>query len=149
MEEQILYVLFNVSPSKKLRINARTFIKDQIKLVANKLLQTHAQSIDQAVRMIFVGEVAAHALAEGHKAVVSDGKLLEFKPQTILKELPAAENLSSSEVIFLTAVLEYITAEILEISAALATSNKKVYIITEFIIESIRNDPELNSTLND
>ncbi|XP_053686097.1 histone H2A-beta, sperm-like [Sabethes cyaneus] len=51
--------------------------------------------------------------------------------------------------IYLTAVLEYLVAEILELSGNAAKDNKKMRVIPRHIQLAVRNDDELNKLLRD
>ena len=55
-----------------------------------------------------------------------------------------AERIGSGASVYLAAVLEYLSAEILELSGNAAKDNKKTRIIPRHISLAIRNDDELN-----
>ena len=58
------------------------------------------------------------------------------------------ERVGSGAPIYLAAVLEYLTAEILELAGNAARDNKKTRISPRFIQLAIRNDEELNTFLS-
>ncbi|XP_070552340.1 histone H2A-like [Ptychodera flava] len=58
-----------------------------------------------------------------------------------------AERVGSGAPIYLAAVLEYLTAEILELAGNAARDNKKFRIMPRHIQLAVRNDEELNNLL--
>ena len=141
----------------------------------NKRKTVTSRSIQTAVRLTLPGELAKHSVSEGTKAVTkytswtppsrwragsgSNKKKTsnaarsghQFPPprakSLIKKHMPKDFHLGEGASVYLAAVLEYLTAEILEPSANAARDDRKSRITSRHIQFAMRNDEELNKMI--
>lgn len=67
----------------------------------------------------------------------------------MLRKGKYADRIGSGAPVYLAAVLEYLTAEVVELSGNASRDNKKSRIIPRHITLAIRNDEELSALLQD
>lgn len=121
--------------------------------------------IDLATKLLLPGELAMHGVSELTKAIVNfnsgqeerapkrreERAKLQFSvsfAEKYIREFGASDlNMGAGAPIALAAVLEYITAEILELAGNIARDNRKVTIVTRDIYIAIRSDSELFSLM--
>jgi len=121
-----------------------------------------SREIQTAVRLCLPGELARHAVSEGTKSVTKYNSTLgsgggrgskstraglQFpvgRVHTFLKTGQYADRIGGGAAVYLAAVLEYMCAEVLELSGNAARDNKLVRITPRHIDLAIRNDEELD-----
>ena len=139
----------------------KNFVKPQKKLTRKKTLSI--TEMETAVILVMSGsELEKHALHEGKKCVTrfNDSSItgtgaekaglklsVSKTANSIRNNLAKDERLSSTASVYTTAVLEYILAEIVELSANACEFDKKKIITPVHIKQAIENDPELNKLI--
>ncbi|XP_056318566.1 uncharacterized protein LOC130232614 [Danio aesculapii] len=134
----------------------------------NKRSTITSREIQTAVRLLLPGELAKHAVSEGTKAINMSGRGktggkarakaktrssragLQFpvgRVHRLLRKGNYAQRVGAGAPVYLAAVLEYLTAEILELAGNAARDNKKTRIIPRHLQLAVRNDEELNKLL--
>ena len=163
-------VLKQVHPSIKLSSDASSQITFLINVLAKNIaiqaasvarvqnqVTIRVKEVQQAIRNGFPGELSSHVVAEGNKAVtrvnsvgkdgVQKSSQLQFRVSRCRKFLKecSSQRVSNYAGVYLASVLEYITAEILELAGYIVIENKKSVIKARDISLGIKNDEELNS----
>ena len=115
----------------------------------------NAKEVQQAIKTILPGELSKHAVPEGTKAVTKatsrSGKIQESsglifrvsRCRKFLKEC-SSQRVSPMAGVYLAAVLEYISAELLELAGYEVQERKKSVIKARDLSQGIKKDEELN-----
>eukprot|EP00011_Vannellida_sp_DIVA3-517-6-12_P006214 CAMPEP_0114623256 /NCGR_PEP_ID=MMETSP0168-20121206/10153_1 /TAXON_ID=95228 ORGANISM="Vannella sp., Strain DIVA3 517/6/12" /NCGR_SAMPLE_ID=MMETSP0168 /ASSEMBLY_ACC=CAM_ASM_000044 /LENGTH=230 /DNA_ID=CAMNT_0001834485 /DNA_START=8 /DNA_END=700 /DNA_ORIENTATION=+ len=127
----------------------------------NKKSTVTAREVQTAVRLVLPGELSKHARSEGTKAVTkfesagggsqSSRAGLQFpagRLKTAMKKKLRCR-LGKAAPVYLGAVIEYLTAEVLELAGNASRDNKRVRITPRHIFLAIYNDEELNRLCKD
>ena len=136
----------------------------EITIIMGKKKTISAKEVEKAVQLLIISR---HGLSEGYKALSKykaaeqgrEGKKLGRENQSALagltfpiprvtKKIRQAfpkNRVGKYSSIFLTAVLEYITAEILEVAGNISLDESKKRITTDYIKKGINNDKELTN----
>jgi histone H3/H4 len=173
-ETYISKVLKQVSSSNGITSNAKQQLNSVICIVAKEISKTvihlteiakkktmSHKEVENAVKLLFSGELSSNSILEGIKSVDKfstenskgssrQGKAgIIFPPSVSEKFLRnfgySKVMVTSSAPIFLAATLEYLTAEILELSAKYSNEHKRVRITIRDLQLSIGNDTELSN----
>lgn len=139
----------------------------------NKKQTISSREVQAAVRMVLPGELAKHAVSEGIKAITKYNTSKAVSPEKTIKKgksvavsqsssfragllfpiarvkgfmktLSQAERIGSGAPVYLTAVLEYLAAELLELAGNNARDMNKKRISIRSLQLAIYNDEELN-----
>jgi len=123
------------------------------------------REIQSATRLIIPGELTKHAVSEGTKAVTKYGSAdrgnkrkrksnskkagLQFSVSRCKQFLKKYnKKIGSSAPVYLAAVLEYITAELIELSGNVARDNRRSTMKIRDLYLAIENDHELNDMIH-
>jgi len=154
------------------KINLEKLIKNSNLLLFHSGKKTlGAKEIKSSVWLTMEGEIASNSNKEGERAVMkfnsskskassgggrvtaSERAGLLFPVSRIrnkwLKELSIANRVGEDASIFLSAVLEYLTAELLEQAGDKAKDDKRVRITPRHLKLGIENDAELEKLMRD
>ena len=164
-------VLKQVHPDKGITADARSQVNNLLHQCLDEIINAvsimkkspkaektvTARDMQTAVRLTFPGELAKHAVSEGTKATTkaysstktgSKAKKagLQFPPsrvENVLRTLLPGSRISDSAPVYAAGVLEYISAEILELSGNAARDNAALRISPRHVFLAVHNDEEL------
>jgi histone H3/H4 len=172
-ETYISKVLKQVAPDHGITSNAKQQLNSAICHIANKisLTSTHLtqiskkktlseKEISNAVKIVFPGELSVNSITEGEQSVLKfttedenkntsrqDKAGILFPPSITEKFLRnfgfSKCMITKNAPVFLAATLEYITQDILQLSADMTRENNRVRITIRDLELSVRTDPEL------
>ena len=133
---------------------------------SKKRLTITSREIQTAVNLVIPGELRKHAVSEGTKAVTKfnssyaekkGGPKVSFAFRAGLQFPPARtrkffgvydKRIGMGAPIYFAAVLEYLTAEILELAGNASRDNKRARITTRHMFLAVGNDEELSKLFN-
>jgi len=176
-ETYISKVLKQTSKTNGITFNAKQqlnsalcSISKTVSYVATKLTQISkkktlsGKEVQNAVRTLFPEEICKNCLIEGSKSIklftandVKNASRQEkaniiFPPSVAEKFLRnfglIKTKVTKNAPIYLAAVLEYLTQDILSLSSSIATENKRIRITIRDLELAVRNDPELDRVFN-
>lgn len=134
---------------------------NNISNLAKKKLLSIAD-ITAAVKIVLGDELANYSIAEGNKAVLKYKNSrnvkknfakekyagLQFKISAtyalVQKNINKGSSVFEDAVVFLTAAIEQIAAELLDLSGNVVTGNKRIQMTPRDVFLAVRNDDELN-----
>ncbi|XP_044834995.1 histone H2A type 2-C-like [Mauremys mutica] len=130
-------------------------IVEEGKIVAQTSLQASLDAADSVYVVVRVGIAISGRGKQGGKARAkaksrSSRAGLQFpvgRVHRLLRKGNYAERVGAGAPVYMAAVLEYLTAEILELAGNAARDNKKTRIIPRHLQLASRNDEELNKLL--
>lgn len=157
------------------KINVSKIMKAVNQLILRSGAATvKSRDVQTAVRLILPGELSKHAVSEGTKAVTkynaNTGEVhvkgtAKSKPvqkssraglvmnvtriENLMMLESVAERKSATAAVYMSAVTEYLIAEILELAGNCARDNQRMRITPRHIKLSILNDEELSSLYKD
>lgn len=138
---------------------AKKIIKEAVR-ESKKLKGIQAIHIQDGMKHVINGELAKHALCEGTKTVtkfntydgnirdeshglVIDTLLVGGLARATLHKIDHNKNIKEVSIIYLAAVMEYIMAELLELSGNSASDSKSKHITKTHVLNCIHRDEEL------
>jgi histone H3/H4 len=173
-ETYISKVLKQIAPNNGITANSKQQLNSAVCKIAQELSHNATlltqiskkktlsdKEVSNAVKVIMPGELAINSVQEGEKSVSKftgedtkntsrQGKAGIIFPPSIAEKF--LRNFGFSKImvtkkapVYLAAVLEYITVDILQLSSDLANDNKRVRITIRDLELSVRTDQELTS----
>ena len=152
--KKLLDLLEQVHPEMSLTENAKMYLINLLQsvldkfmytinslLLRNKIKTVSDRYVKSAAKIILTGELRENALKESQgELVFPEARIKKAMRKCLYNDF---SRMSGPSSVWMTRVLEYLCAEILELSGNIAKDKKKVRITSAFIAESIQNDTEL------
>ena len=165
-EKYIFKVLKNISDDTKITVNAKKQLNSSLLIICKKIYTVtfelmlvsdkkiiSKKEIVNSLKLILSGDLLDKCLSQGENACAlekNENIFPHFIVDKVFKGYTKKGGLIISKAccVFLAAVLEYITAEILDISSNYAKINKHICITIKDIDLGVRNDPEFSKLFN-
>ena len=162
-EKYIFKVLKQLSDDTKITMNAKKQLNSALLILCKKIYNVtfelmlvgdkkiiSKKEIVNSLKLILSGDLLDKCLNQGEKASALDNIFPHFIVDKVFKGYTKKGGLivSKSCCVYLAAVLEYITAEMLDISSNYAKINKHICITIKDIDLGVRNDAEFSKLFN-
>lgn len=173
-ETYILKILKQTAPEHGITANAKQQLNSAICHLATEITKTalfltqkskkktlSEKEVSHAIKILFPHELSTNSISEGERSVLKfsneekkntsrqDKAGIIFPPSIAEKFLRNFDYsnymITKNAPVFLAAVLEYLTQDILQLSAELTNDNNRVRITIRDLELSVRTDPELSS----
>ena len=135
--------------SKKILTKAYFLTKYNLGSTGKYIVENPSEITDKemlvATMFVLPGELYKHAVSEGKKEVLKDNKKITKKDRLII---PSNMTYSDGALKFLKGVLEYLTAELIELGGNATRDNRKKTINIRYLALAVYNDEELNKMLH-
>jgi histone H2A len=112
----------------------------------NKKKTISSREIQTAVRLCFPGDLSQYAVSAGTKAL-GDRTGLQFpvkRTEGLIRHHSSVERVGADAPVFLSAVLEYLTAELLQLAGHSTRDNRARRIAPRYLQLAIRSDEEMS-----
>ena len=130
------------------RMKFPVLTKKIINHILVEVVKNVSKDLQKSIQKLFPGELAEHAKNEGEKAIkwnIRGENKLVFSLNTVKKLFK--KSILEEDIIYLTAVLEYLTAELVELSINAAMVHNKFNVEAKYLFEAIENDTELKKLI--
>ena len=107
----------------------------------SEYFKVRVRDLEQVVRSILTGELVIHAVSQGTRAVALTHA---DRATDLVFDMRIPDGFTGRAALYLTAVLEYLTAELLELADNAARDSQTTTITMRHIYRAIINDEELN-----
>lgn len=174
----IFRIFKQVHPDQRIKASTLEEINHMVNYIGVKIIEAAnvsnvaktltSRNILSGVRLVLSGELAKHAESEGVKAVrkyMSEGTVakrsrvtkgiragLQFAPSralALIRKNTHSDRVGATASVYLAAVLEYLSAQILELAGNDARYNKYTTVMPQHVAKAIRNDDELARLFKD
>lgn len=130
------------------RMKFPVLTKKIINHILYEVVKNVSKDLQKSIQKLFPGELGKCAKYEGEKAIkwnIRGENKLVFSLNTVKKLFK--KSILEEDIIYLTAVLEYLTAELVELSINAAMVHNKFNVEAKYLFEAIENDTELKKLI--
>jgi hypothetical protein len=145
---------FNVTLLNLTKSFANAITKIMTEMQINKVT---VNIIEEATNILLTGNLKIYAINEANKVLekinsgsaLIDTIILDTDEVKYTLSVLVAYDFEYIQLVYFTAIIEYIMAELLEISSNIANNKRKVRITVPFITQAIKEDEELSELFKD